>query len=859
MKMSNLDLGDKPSVVPISGSLQDVALVGGKARGLAKLIRAGFSVPEGFCVTTDVFQRMLEDTASDASNLDELVARIRDYEVPSDICSIISTHLSYLNAEKFVVRSSSVAEDSPDSSLAGQNLTELNVTGDESVIQSIKNVWASLFDLSGLLYRQRVGVEVDPTSMAVVVQRMVEPSTGGVLFTANPVGDEPGEFVVDASEGSAAGAVEGRLAETYYLNSSGSQIHGDGELLNSDQVELLGEAARDIDAGFGAPKDVEWAFERGSGELYFLQMRDISAKQVTDDQSAQESVWTNTNVGEALPGVATPLTWSIIRMFSQRGLEQAFGTLGLSIPDDFELIGSFRGRIYLNLTQFMHIASGIPILSPETLFSMAGGGGVELVRDIYEEKSIWEFVSKLPVTISKILGFQAGIPIIARPFEQFFDTYKGMLFDRVLPRLSLEDFKTEFDHVDRIFDITGLTLLTASSNFLMSYVLMREVLERAGGTDALEYEKQLVSGLDVESKEPGLALVDLAYLVRESPRLRKIMTLEDSVQIQKRLLDAREHPDVREFLSKLGQFRLEYGHRAAREAELSTARWREDLDFVFATIRGYLQAAHLPTADEQKQRASQQRQSAEEFVASKLPGWILPFFEPLLRLTRHHAELRERLRGKVVETLDLYRKVFLEVGRRMAEAGLIAGKEDVFFLRYDEIRAWFDGDLSQTTSRVRVLVRRAVKASFEKLPAPPRTFILRGSEIIGENEYLDDESAEVPREESGDVYETFSGIAGSCGWATGRARVVKDLDENVEVKPGEILVAPHTDVGWAPLFLTASAVVTGLGGPLSHSCIVAREYGIPTVVNVRQVTERIETGDIVTVDGDNGEVFVRRD
>src|SRR5690606_5191230 len=273
--------------------------------------------------------------------------------------------------------------------------------------------------------------------MAVVIQRMISPNCAGVMFSQNPLGTEADQIVVNAAEGLGSGVVEGRASETYYLEKSSAYVEryepGDASrdaqkpLLDAAQLEELAACARQLEYAFLGPQDIEWAYapraasaslvraENAHGirpTLYLLQARPITTSAPAPEDASAGAVWTNVNVGEALPGVATPLTWSVIRGFSRLGFERAFGSLGLEVPADYELVGSFRGRVYLNLSQFMSIASAIPLLEPQTLFEMAGGASVSVVEGHFEPRSSRDFVFRLPKTAVKILASQVGTPLI---------------------------------------------------------------------------------------------------------------------------------------------------------------------------------------------------------------------------------------------------------------------------------------------------------------------------------------------------------------------------------------------------------------------------------------------------------------
>ena len=838
-------------------------VVGGKALGLARLLDAGFAVPRSFCVTTEAFRHIVGQWAREADDLDELCTSILERPLPDSLSAEIKAQMEHIGVTNWAVRSSAIAEDTETRSYAGQALSVLDVTGLDDVIDALRRVWASHFSLDRLLYLAQGGLQISPQPAAVLIQEMLDPVVAGVLFTVNPLTGDETEAVVTSARGLGEAVVTGQRGETHYLDKKSGYLRrhvGDETegLLSDARLEELAAAARGVEFALGSPRDIEWAYafppdQPHRPQLYMLQARPITAGGA---EQPSESVWTNANVGEALPGVATPMTWSIIHDFSRRGFEQAFGTLGLTVPPECKLVGSFRARIYLNLTQFMSIASGQPLFKPERLFSMAGGGGVDLVRDVYERRSKAGFLKRLPVTIPRVLTAQLSMPMVAPLWGKYFTGKVEEFFDRDLKDLPRDALGDELRHLDELFDRTGLVMLATSSNFLMSYVVTAELLRLVGGDEAARREQELFSGLEVKSAEPGLALLELGRLVRRSLRLRRIITENRPEDTLQALWEAGEHDDVAAFLAALDEFQKNHGHRAPREAELATPRWREDESFLFEVVRSFVEAPDLPSATEVDRERKRKQNAARKLLNRVLPGGIDVIVKAILAFTRSNAQRREYMRDRVVDSLDLYRHFFLECGRRLVEDGMLRRRDDVFFLTHDEIGRWLEDQELAAAFPVRVLTRRALYDHFRAQPDPPDTFLLRGSEMIAAQE-APQRLHDAREDAEGDYFE-LQGLPGSPGRVTGRARVILDpRTEDAAIQPGEILVAPYTDVGWTPLFLTASAVVMSLGGPLSHSCIVAREYGIPTVVNAKHATEVLKTGDWITVDGNRGIVYVR--
>ena len=528
--------------------------------------------------------------------------------------------------------------------------------------------------------------------------------------------------------------------------------------------------------------------------------------------------------------------------------------MGLDVPEEYELVGSFAGRVYLNLTEFADVTSQIPILSPDTLFEMAGGGGVELVRHIYEERDPLGFLMRLPATIPRVVGSQLAMPMLAPLWDAAFRSFCDAFFGKDLDRLNHAALTAELDRLDTMFDWNGEVMLACASNFLLSYAGAREFLRSLGRASVHGREQELLGGLHVPSADPGLGLLELGRIARRSRRLRRVIEQTPPAETLERLRDLSEHGDVALFLEEFDAFRRRYGHRAPREAELATPRWREDTRFLFEVLRGFLAAPSLPSRLEVDRDRDRAYAEVEQIVEQAFTLGLGRVFRAVLTLVRGNAKRREMLRNRVVDSLDMYRRYFLEVGRRLAARGDLATADDVFFLTVAEVREWLDDVSTGKPFRYRVLVRRALHDMFAAQPDLPNIFVLRGTEIIAEDRFLEE-----PTEAPSGEYREIVGLPTSPGRVTGTARVIRDPSEASSLEPGDVLIVPYADVGWTPLFLNAGAVVMDLGGPLSHAAIVAREYGVPAVVNARGIVEIVETGQTVTVDGDRGVVFVRKD
>ncbi|RZO58221.1 MAG: phosphoenolpyruvate synthase [Sandaracinaceae bacterium] len=860
---------------------------GGKAKNLAALARAGFPVPAAYALearaAADFFAGALAETdqpgtlltapqrALTDGRLEDLRGQALAAPLPDATKAALREALSALRAEGAVavaVRSSSTREDQEASSAAGLHETVLGVRTEEELFAAVRACWSSVLTRSAISYLRTLPLdEAREAGIGIVVQAMVPAEVAGALFTVNPLSGDPGEMVINASYGLGNLVMDGRVSpDTYRVDKATGWVRDrvvgekalasrwlpDGvaeeevpeaqrelECLGEDLLAALVDLGRRVEGHFDDARDIEWAAVGGT--VFLLQARPVTAlsrppRRASKRRAGRERgriVWSNVNVGEALPGVATPMTWSVLSDFSERGFRRAFGALGCRVPRDAELVGSFRGRIYLNLTEFMEIASQVPGLRPKTLLALGGGGEEAHLEMQVESQGSTGFVLRLPLTVARYLRQNAGLTERVKRFDKGFAEERGRLLAIDFRVLSSSGLDRVLHRVERLLDESGLVMLNVYGNLLATVLLMRAVLQVIFKDQAERVERELLTGLsDVESAAPGLTLWHIAETAQADAAAREVLLAHEASALRVALLP--EGPTRR----ALDRFFTAYGYRGAREAEIAEARWAEDPTLPFATLRAHLmrQNGASPLDVERRQRAVRDRAAAE--LERRMPGPAKVAMRHLLALVQRFTRLRERLRSHVVQVLGLYRAVGLDASRRMMVREPGIGPGAAFYLSVEELHAFLRGDVE----RVEPLIsRRRLQLERDRaLPDPPDTFVGFPPAPTAE----------------GAPSDALTGLAACSGVAVGKARVLMSPADADTLEAGEILVAPYADVGWSPLFLVAGAVVTDLGGPLSHAAVVAREYGVPTVVNVKGGTRSIQTGDEVEVDGGAGTVRV---
>lgn len=863
---------------------------GGKVRGLALLSRAGFPVPKAMAISVraaeEHFARVLDEDSRpevllvsgeyDAESLGRLRAQVENAPLEPAFERELEQAVAELleRGGRLAVRSSATLEDTDDYSAAGLHETILGLSTADEVGKAIRTIWGSLFEPRVLTYL-RAQRRDDLPRMGIILQKLVEPRAAGVFFTVNPLTGDAGEVVIDASYGLGTVVVGGRVGpDTLRIDKATrlprDRVIGDKRVeaileagvlverpvdadraarlcLEEPEVERIVEMALQLEEKFKEPLDVEFAVHAGGIEL--LQMRPCRvtvqpgtrrwAKRVgVRVPDRRDYVWSNVNVGEALPGVATPLTWSVLSSFSELGFRQAFGAIGCAVPKDAELVGDFRGRIYLNLTEFMNILSQVPGMRPSAVLALAGE---ELDPALFErglvKRSSRAFFSRLPFAIRRFVRENYRLEHRLEEYEAEFSLERRRIAALDLRVLSPAALDQTLCDVEALLDRTGSMALNVYGNLLATLVVLYGLLKLTARDEADSLLRDLLVGLqDVESAEPGYVLAGIAERARREPEVERFL-LESSPHALSldAFPDGETRRDLLEFLDR-------FGHRGPREAELSEKRWAEDPSFVLAALRASMIAARegQRPRDPRAARAAIRKQ-AEAHLARTVPLPLRPAVRQLVAMAQRFMTLRERLRSDITRVLGMIRAVALEVSRRIETWEPEAGPDAAFFLTIDEIHAGLRASL--TGISLRIQQRRAALARDEALPDPPDTFVGLPPPVM-EPSFEGDE---------------IRGVGASAGVAEGRVLKLDKPEHAALAQPGDVLVAVSADVGFSPLFLVASAVVVDRGGPLSHASIVLREFGVPAVVNAKSATARLETGQRVRVDGATGIVTILRD
>jgi rifampicin phosphotransferase len=832
-----------------------LALAGSKGANLSLLRRAGFPVPDGFVLTTAAYRRFVEATvlgdwlmakaeaarAEAPGELEASSGAIRKAfataSIPEDVADAVHGAYQDLGRLPVAVRSSATAEDLPDLSFAGQQETFLNVVSERAVLDAVLRCWSSLWTARAIGYRSRHGIGHRDLALAVVIQRMVSSESSGVLFTANPLSGKRTEAIVEATLGLGEALVSGRVEPDRYcilmpscqissrtfgskrfslrpLASGGTaemDEAGAKEALNDERVlELARLGARAAEL-MGGPQDIEFALARGN--LWILQSRPITSIYPLPKGVPLEPPQVFFSVG-AVQGMLdpfTPLGQDVIRLGLVKAMTRRLGfDLEVNASGPIVVAGD---RLFVNATSVVRrdflrnrIRAGLALVEPGTLSPLE-----RLFRD--------SRFAPTPSAISRLalLRFaRAGTRVLFNAGLNVFRPRARRA--RILRRADAAVAALEGER-DTVRTLAGSLSLLDHALEVVPRVLVPYL---ASG---------IVAGIGLLRLLHGLArgVPEAEHLVLEATRgLPHNVTTEMDLALWRVAQD--------ESVQALHDFLVRYGMRGVGEIDIGRPRWREDMSQLRQVMEGYRRLPPDQAPDAVFSRRAASAEAALEQLHEKLRGrssgwWRAPLARWTGRRMRALAGLREAPKFFIVRMMGVVREALLAVGG-----------PDVFFLRLDELRAV----ASQECGDFGALIaeRRAAYEREKRRRRIPRILLSDGEAFYGD---------EAKAAEGDECVLVGSGV--SPGVVEGVARIVFD-PAAAQLSPGEILVCPGTDPAWTPLFLVAGGLVTEVGGLLTHGSIVAREYGIPAVVGVREATTRLVDGHRVRVDGFAGRVTV---
>ncbi len=873
-----------PETQPALPLAAAAAHLGGKGAGLLRLRTLGVPVPAFVVLPATLFEPGLAGLPTTEAGLAARRAHLGGFELPAATQAALRTVLASWGlgpGQPVAVRSSVADEDGAVAAFPGLMDSVLNVSDWPALLAAVARVAASAYSDRALAYRRQRGLPL-AARPAVVVQRQVAARAAGVLFTTFP--EYPQEMAIHAVAGLGEGLVNGQLVpEEFYLckadgqlaaqvtnppaeveNTLGAMSRGAfspaavaAEVATADQPDLLdtttlGELYRlgqRLEVALGGPQDVEFAQDQ-AGQLWLVQARPIT------QPIPEVVVYDNANIQESYCGVTTPLTFSFAQRAYATVYRQTMRTLGLPAATVVShesvitnLLALQQGRIYYNLNNWYRGLLLLPNFrqSKADMERMMGVlEPVDFVRD--QRKTLPQQLALLPrlaLNLGRLLGEFARLPGQVQGFQARFEAEYQRFYQLPLATLGPTDLLREIEHLNTTLLTRWTTPIINDFRVMMAHGAATRHLTQLGVADPEEFLSRYLAGSPpvpgaaaepLASMLPALALRELGELAqREFPALLPLLeNPSPELPAQVARLAPAFHQRVQHYVAR-------YGDRTMGELKLETETMRTNAELFYRYLVAYLTPAVAPASTP----VSLPAQAAAELTAllNGRSWWRARQVHRSLAALRQSVARREALRLERTRLFGMYRAAYRALGQHLAAAGSLAAPLDVFFLTEAEIASAAQAGGPQWAALV--ADRQAEFAGYRVAPAPAGRLVVPARPVAAPAD------AALPAEGR------LRGTGCYPGHVSGEVVVITDpAQADLGAVRGRIVAALRTDPGWAALFPGCRAVLIERGSALSHSVILLRELGIPTIINVPGLTQHLRSGQCVCLDGRTGEVQV---
>ncbi len=853
-----------------------LAVAGGKGANLGELSSIeGLHVPAGFCVTTEAYKKIIEETPAMKELLkqlslltvgerdkivklsSEIRQAIEEASLPQDLQAEITQYLAGFGENNaYAVRSSATAEDLPTASFAGQQDTYLNISGKEAILTHIRKCWASLFTERAVTYRLQNGFDHRKVQLAVVVQKMVFPEVAGIMFTADPVTSNRKVVSIDASFGLGEALVSGLVnADTYKVRDGRvtdkkistkklavyplpdggtheqalAPVLQNRQALTDEQILSLARIGRQLEAHFGCPQDIEWCVADGS--IYIVQSRPITTLYPIPEVNDEDNhVYVSVGHQQMMTDAMKPLGLSFFLLTTSAPMVQAGGRLFVDVA--YNLASPSSRDMIINV-----LGQSDPLIKDALISIMERGDFIKSLP--HEEKTPNSGKSKKIMLPEGFRGqFECDPAIVANLIES-----SQALIEQVKQTIQTKSGTDVFDFILEdleqlkkwITDPQNLGVIMAAidaSTWINEKMHLWLGEKNAADTLSQSVPNNITSAM-------GLELLDVADVIRPYPEVIAYLQQVKEEGFLEQLDKLKGGPETR---NAIEAYLTKYGMRCAGEIDITKPRWREKpatlIPMILSNLKNFAPNASKQKFEQGRQEALQKEQELVERLKQ------LPEGEQKAKETKHMIDLirtfigyREYPKYGMINRYFVYKQALLQEAAQLVQAGVLREKEDSYYLTFEELRE------AVRTGKVDYQViskRQEEYQGYEKL-TPPRVLTSDGEVVTGKYK-----RENLPAE-------ALAGLAVSAGVIEGRARVIVNIAD-ADLAEGDILITAFTDPSWTPLFVSIKGLVTEVGGLMTHGAVIAREYGLPAVVGVENATKLIKDGQRIRVNGTEGYV-----
>lgn len=892
-------------------------LGGGKARNLKKMHDQGAPVPEFITVSNHLFQKYTKEL-----NLQEILSQVKDTQVTSDMLKDKFKNLAFSQDDKSLlekvlgenklsetlvaVRSSGLDEDSKEHSFAGMFESFLFQKGIQEIESAIIECWASAFSKRCLDYRLENELTLTEIGMGVVIQKMINSEISGVMFSRNPIDQvDRKNIIIESLYGQCEGLVSGAfeadhhkvnrdnmeteteavLKEQAYVQNEESKglktIDVESHLrekssATTNQLIELAHLAMKLEDINQIPLDIEWALE--NDKIYVVQMRPIttlpSLAYYNDDiNGGYATLWDNSNIVESFAGVTTPLTFSLTKEAYAIVYRQTCRVLKVpeSIISEYDhafenMLGFIRGRVYYNLINWYKLLFLIPGSASNQGFMETMMGVREELNE--EQQELFNFVNEIPQysgakklsvlysLIHKFFTIKSITQDFRSNFFKIYDEYLAIDFDKKNLR-EIKDLYTRWNE-----NVTYSWKAPIINDFLVMLFfgtlksLCEKWIETTPETQNIQNDLLCGQG-EVDSTLPTITLMKLSDKYDNDPKFQKYFVEKETEELIK-LYRSKELPS--EIISDIDTYLFNYGFRCNNEQKLEEDDLYTNPSFIFDNIRNYVKMKNY-SVEKMYENERKIRDKAQSVVDEQVKGLKKIIFNWVLKHARAAVKNRENLRFLRSKSFGISRRMFRAIDKHLYSLDLLEQPKDAFYLTYREIFDFIDGKAESLSLKELARLRRKEFKVYQEEMDPPDRFLAYGTNGLSLKNIQIIQSGDLLKNKMrvSDDPNLFYGTSCCPGSITATVRVAETIDDAKDMN-GEILVTKRTDPGWVPLFPFCGGLIIERGSLLSHSAVIARELGVPTIVGVpSDLLQKLKTGMKVELNATQGEVRILED
>jgi len=816
------------SIIKHSSQISSKHEIGNKAKSLLKLQKSQLKVPNFYVIPYE--ELIAENT------IKQLPLELKNWQTSFQI-----------NDEKlWSVRSSANVEDGVEKSYAGLFRTKINIKTSR-LIEAILYVYEG-FEQVSKNYKQKIEIK-----FGIIIQEMLSPDISGVIFSKNPMNNADKRITINIIPGLGEALVSGKyisanlflnkkkietnaLEKTYeglqYKNASLTKITQTNDFLIQSIKQHKGEIRKTVDKLCKQEnKALDFEFCIVDNRLYWLQMRPMTA--ISD--TIPDAVWDNSNIGENYPDLTSPLSASFVQHTYKIGYNQMLTFVGMSQKgrkqNEFELsniVGALDGRMYYRITSWQRLLYQIPL-------------GKKFSQILPTLMGMEKADFKPPKHKTTILSY----PVIAFNLIKsflFFSYYKKS-FEKAnyeaINELTESYFlgKSQQQLIDEIYELERKLIkkwIAPLINGLFAMLFYSAVKKFATKTGVSEDYPNFVNDIlfsqgDVISVKIVRNFQKILDTIQQNEAIKSIFEQENNKAIFEQLEN--QFPTLSRMIKNYIE---QFGERCdSAELKMETLNYKDNPLLFIDTIKKNL-VSYISI--ERKQIDFDYKQVIKQKISPLNPNKYILLW--LIQQSIKRMRDRENYRFMRTQTFAIMRFIFREMAIYLYKENLIFDKNDIFYLKLDELM-----DVSMP-DKYRALIEKRKKnyAEYKKLKK--------------ENRYLQFGDKFVPYEpdDTNNSNTDFKGLGCSSGVVKGKVVIVDNPNIKPELIEGNILVAKYFEPGWINLFAKAGGLISERGSLLSHTAILCREMGLPSIVGAKKIATKLKTGNKVKMNGATGKI-----